>query len=288
MEPNMIIHYETARGSLTFDRDAMQFWISGFAGAAGLPIELKSAQSLGKTGATLSNQVVGARSVTVNGYIFAPIAEHRRKLLDIFAPKVAGRFTLTDGDRALYLDVVPEKTPEFDDNPSVQAFQMQLYAEYPYWQTVVRTTHLLAGIGARFRFPFHTGGTWLLSEYTEGFFNNVGNDGNVDIEPVITFHARQGVTTPELLHVDSGKVIRIETSLQPGERVIVNTRQGQKGATHVTSGGQKSNAFRLLSLDTDLNFALIPGANRLRFDAAEGRMNLNIFIDAPRGVHSGV
>ena len=288
MEQQLKVRYETARGSIEFSRADMQFWISSFEQASGMPIEMNGVQSLGQVGASLSNQVIGARSITVNGYIFDPIAENRRRLIDIFAPKVAGRFTVMDGNEAFYLDVYPEQTPEFADSPHIQAFQLKLFAPYPFWQSVQRVNHQLAGLDARFSFPFYTGGTWLLSEYTEGFFNNVRNDGNVEVEPIITFHARQGVVNPELLHVDTGKVIRLETTLQAGERVIVDTRQGRKSAVHISANGVETNAFRLLSLDSDLGLALLPGVNRLRFDARSNRMNLNILLDAPRGVKSGV
>ena len=288
MEQNIIVKYETARGSITFDREAMQFWISGFGSASGMQIEMKDTQSIGEIGATLSNKVVGPRTLTVDGYIFQPIAENRRRLLDIVAPKLPGRFTLIDGAQSWYLDVVPEHTPEFDDNPSIQGFQMRLYAEHPYWQTTERSMRQLAMIRGRFRFPFHTGGVWRLSDYSEGYFTDIMNHGNVEISPTITFFARQGVVNPELLHMDTSKRIRLEKTMLAGERVIVSTRHGQRSATFVNAVGEQSNGFRFLSEDTDLAFTLLPGANRLRFDAAEHRSNLHVYLDAPRGVRSGV
>ncbi|MCL2567943.1 MAG: phage tail family protein [Oscillospiraceae bacterium] len=288
MPDNIIVRYETARGSITFDQRSMQFWISNFDSASGLQIEMRDTRSVGEIGATLSNKVVGARSLTVDGYIFEPVAENRRKLLDIVAPKVPGRFTLIDGEQAWYLDVVPEHTPEFDDNPNIQGFQMRLYAQFPYWQTTQRAMRQLALITGRFRFPFHTGGTWRLSDYTEGYFSDIANYGNVEIAPVVTFFARQGVVNPELLHMDSGKRIRIEKTMLAGERIIVDTRHGQRSATLLHPNGDRQNGFRFLSLDSDLSLALLPGANRLRFDADLHRSNLNVYIDAPRGIKSGV
>ncbi|MCL2588962.1 MAG: phage tail family protein [Oscillospiraceae bacterium] len=288
MTENIIVRYETARGSITFDREEAQFWISGFTSASGMQTEMMDTQSLGEIGATISNKVVGARTITVDGYIFQPIAENRRKLLDVIAPKLPGRFTLIDGAQSWYLDVVPEQTPEFDDNAEIQGFQMTLYAEHPYWQTTEGNMRQLAWITGRFRFPFHTGGVWRLSDYTEGYFTDIMNYGNVEISPTITFFARQGVVNPELLHMDTGKRIRLEKTMLAGERVIVSTRHGQRSATFVGANGAESNGFRFLSLDTDLAFTLQPGANRLRFDAAEHRSNLHVYLDAPRGVRSGV
>jgi hypothetical protein len=104
----------------------------------------------------------------------------------------------------------------------------------------------------------------------------------------VIFIARSALDSPELYHMDTGKKILINKSLIAGERVTVSTVYGRKGVTCISAGGEVSNGFKYLSLDSDLSMTLLPGPNLLRIDAADNREGLSVRIEAPEGVRSGV
>jgi len=92
----------------------------------------------------------------------------------------------------------------------------------------------------------------------------------------VRFTAIGSVTNPELLNVDSGAFIRINTTMASGDVIDVYTGFAGKRVTK-TTGGTTTNAFPLL--DTASTFLqLSTGTNTLRYDASDGLDNLEVTL----------
>ena len=278
--------YENAIGKLEFKYNS-PLWIMEVDGLSSVEIDIAESRSTMQIGSSITAQSVRPRSFTLNGAVFEPIGINREKILDIIAPQIYATLTIEQNGESWYLDVVPEKTPEFTDGNGVQHFQTRLYAEYPYWRTTESYATQISGIVAMFRFPFYTGGFWWVSRFSDSFFHSIENSGNVPIGFRLVFTARSALANPELYHVDTGQRIKILKSMVAGERVVVSTVYGQKGVTCISAGGEITNGFRYLSVDSDLSVSLLPGANLLRIDADNNREGLGARIEAPKGVKSG-
>lgn len=288
MNGDTIFIYESAIGTLTFQRDPMQFWITEIDGASSVDIDIFESQSAGQVGASISGQSVQPSSFTVDGCIFEPLDANRERLIDIIAPQTPATLTVIQNGESWYKDVLPEKTPEITPGDGVQYFQMRLHAAYPYWRSTTSYATQIAGLIAMFKFPFFTGGFWWISKYSDSYFNTIVNEGNVPIEFQVIFAARSALSNPEIYHMDTQKLIRINKSMIAGERIIVSTIDGQKGVTCISNTGEITNGFKYLSLESDLSMALIPGDNLLRMAADTNREGLGVRIEAPKGVKSGV
>ncbi len=286
MDRNTIFTYENSIGSLTFGMDTA-FWLSDISGASSVQVEVTEARADEQYGAVLAGQSLAPRTLTLNGCIFEPLPEHRSQLLKIMAPLMPARLTKRDAQGSYWLEVVPLKTPEVSTGPGVQHFQAQLRASWPLWRNEERHRTTVAGLEPLFRFPFFTGGSWKLSEYTRSYYCNIPNDGNVPIPFQVVFTAEGRVDKPWLYHMGTRRQIRLEITLQAGQQVRVSTQPGSKGVW-LEANGQAENAFRYLSVDSDLSMVLLPGENLFRPGADQYRENLGASVIAPTGVISGV
>lgn len=287
MNENTVIEYESSIGKLTFAYDS-PFWITEIDGASGIDIDVSESRSNEQIGSSVSSQSVKPRVITLDGAIFDPVVDNRKRLLNIIAPQIAATLTVVENGESWYLDVIPEKTPEIESGNGVQHFQARLHAAYPYWRSTKSYSNQIAGLISRFRFPFNTGGTWCLSEFSQNFFSTIVNNGNVPIEFKVTFTARSALSNPELYHMDTGKRIYLRKNMLAGDAIVVSTIYGSKGVVCKNADGTVTNGFRYLSVDSDLSMTLVPGANLLRIGADTNREGLGARIDAPEGVKSGV
>lgn len=286
MNQSTIFIYENTIGRLVFQYDG-QLWITDVDGMSSVEIDIAESRSTMQVGSSITSQNVRPRSFTMDGAIFEPIAAARERVLNIIAPQIPATLTMQQGGESWYLDVVPEKTPEITPGNGVQFFQTRLRAAYPYWRTTASYATQIAGLVAMFKFPFHTGGSWWISRYSDSYFATIENRGNVPVEFQVTFTARAALDNPELYHVDTGKRILIRKSMIAGEQVSVSTIYGHKGVVCTSAEGAVSNGFKYLSVDSDLSMTLRPGSNLLRIDAVN-REGLGVRIEAPQGVKSGV
>lgn len=287
MDEKTIFIYENSVSSIVFQYDS-PFWITDFSGLSDVTVDIHESRGVQQIGSSLTGQSVQPRTITLDGCIFDPVDANRDILINTITPQLPATLTVIDGANSWYLDVIPKKTPDVTPGKGVQNFQTQLYAPYPYWRSTKQYTSQISGIAPQFKFPFSTGGKWWVSKYSDDFFANIKNDGNIPIELRIIFTAKADIANPEIYHVGTGKKIKILKSMETGEQVIVSTVYGKRGVTCINTQGIKSNGFRYLSLDSDLSMTLLPGENLLRSDAGRNKEWLGVRLEAPAGVRSGV
>lgn len=287
MNEKTVFRYKNAIGELVFAYNS-PLWITEVGGISSVQIDIAESRSVMQSGATVTNQSVQPRSFTIDGAILGYIDDIRKRVINTIAPSLPATFTIEQNGESWYLDVVPEKTPEITVGSGVQFFQTSLRAAYPFWRTVQDDVQQISGLIAEFSFPFNSGGNWWISRYSESYFSTVENSGNVPMEFRVIFAARKVLENPELYHVDTGQRIAIKKRMLAGEQVIVSTLYGKKGVACVSNKGEETNGFKYLSKDSDLSMVLSPGKNLLRCDAAVNREGLQVLIEAPKGVKSGV
>ena len=103
----------------------------------------------------------------------------------------------------------------------------------------------------------------------------------------VKFTARSALRNPELLHIETGKIIRINHDMKAGEQVIESTIYGERGCVFIDLQGKASKQFRMIGKASDLNMAILPGDNEFRADAMP-RAGLGVHIYHPEGERSGV
>lgn len=287
MNETTVFTYENSIGKITFSY-ASDFWISDIDGVSSIEVDISASRSTGQAGSSIAGQSVQPRPIPVDGYIYEPLDINRARLIEVIAPEVPATLTVFENGESWYLDVFPKKTPNILPGNGLQYFQMELYSAYPYWRSTKELASMAAGLVAMFEFPFFTGGTWWISKFSEDYFTVIENHGNVPIFPTIIFTARMELARPEIMHLESGKVIRFKNSMVTGERMIVTTLYGQQGVAHIDRYGNITNGFRYLTMESTLDMALLPGENTLRSDAASNRQGLGVTFQHAEGEKSGV
>lgn len=287
MNERTVFTYENVVGKITFEY-ASPYWITDIRGISSIDVDISKAQGYEQVGTSITAQSVQPRTITIDGALFDPLTLTRAKLLSIFAPQVKSTLTATIDGVQMFLNVVPLKTPEITPGNGIQYFQTQLYAAYPYWQTVESYTSQVAGITPMFKFPFNTGGKWWISRFSGNYYATIQNEGNVPIGFKAVFTANSTLYKPEVYHLGTQKLIRVDKTMAAGERIIVSTLYGDKGVTCIDVSGVETNGFKYLSYLSDLSMALLPGENMIRINAQSNREGLSVRVVAPKGVRSGV
>lgn len=281
-------YYENGAESIHFHPDG-EFRLTVTPDVSSIAVELSEAQTAGQIGTSITNQSIVGRDITFTGCILKNLAENRRKLLRVVAPGRHARMVYDDGARRLVLEGVPVQTPMIESGAVVQDFQFRFHAPYPYWRNEQPQSVDVAGLTPLFRFTFDTGGAWMVSEFSNHYYHQLYNDGNVPVEMEVQFYARSAVKNPELFHMGNRTRIALQKTMLAGESIVVSTVYGRRGVWYYPGAGAAAeNGFRYLTVDSNLSMALDAGDNWLRFDAETNRQGMRCNVKAYMGVCSGV
>lgn len=106
-------------------------------GVDGISVSFSEGRTPDGVGSPSWEEQVPARPVTIDGYVVTRPADKRvRALLKIFAAGTQGRLYAKDlDDRIWWLGCKVQATPSIEGRTSLPRFQVQLRADYPYWQS---------------------------------------------------------------------------------------------------------------------------------------------------------
>lgn len=287
MNRDFELQYDNGSEQLTFSRRG-EFWLTAPPDFSSVQVEISDAQTAGQVGSAITGQSVRPKSVTLTGAIVGNAAANRERLLRVVAPGKTARLTYSCGGKSWYIEGAPSTTPVLSAGEVVQDFQIRFYAPYPFWKSTNENPFDIAGLESRFRFPFFSGGRWYISKFSGSFTNIFLNEGNVPMAFELHIYARNELAGPVLTHLGTGRHIRFNKTLTAGQTVVISTIYGQRGARLIDRDGSGENAFRWLSLDSDIAMEMQPGENLMHFDADYNRQGARVTIQAPRGVMSGV
>ena len=133
---NRIVFSYEAGGNLCSFQVADGLLLESIDGADGLPLSYNEAGAPDGIGSPAWNFSVYARPVTLNGYILSrPADAHIAIMRRCFAPNVEGLLFAKDAaGKTYFLSCKPSSTPVIEPRTVQPRFQIQLRADYPYWQ----------------------------------------------------------------------------------------------------------------------------------------------------------
>lgn len=100
-------------------------------------------------------------------------------------------------------------------------------------------------------------------------FKNVVNEGSDDVGILIQFRATGRVTNPTLVNINTGKLIRINTVMQPDDIIEISTKRREKYVKRIRDNVD-TDFFSNLDYVNSTFLQLVPGDNLFRYDVAEG------------------
>ena len=145
------------------------------------------------------------------------------------------------------------------------------------------------GINPLFEFPFCndslTEPLLEMSEIVSITENVVKYEGDVEIGITLNFHALGPVKNISIFNLDTRDVMRLNTEMQAGDDIIVNTVKGNKSVDLIRDG-QRTSILRCLSKDSDW-FTITKGTNRFAYESEGGKEYLQLTI-RNRIIYEGV
>lgn len=237
-------------------------------------ISFKTSSGVGNIGEKVESQIVDPKRISISGTLKGNAVEKRKKMMQTIVPGTRATITF---DEKYKLDVYPQKTPEIERYTENPQFNFTLYAPFPYWRSAEGKATDLLGLSKSFRFPWNISSPnpFRFSTFTEAFYTNVYNGGNVPSKWRAEFYARTDVVAPSILNMVTGEFVKLNLSLAAGESAIVDTTGQELSVKHYTVSGEESDAFEQLDIDSN-PFDLLVGDNLLKTDAEENREGLSV------------
>ena len=259
-------------------KQSKPFFLENIDGTGAVKHIISTFKAPNQDGGVFISGSLDMRNITIEGRILAnsidDAYEYRKTLLDVFNPKHKGRLIFKD----LSIPCIVEEAPVFNvGSHRTPAFFISLLCTSPYFETVEELSRLLAGWHPNFEFeleiPIEEGIEMGYRE--ESLIIPVENVGSVPCGATFEFIAQGIVEDPFLIDVVTGKFIKLNRIMQPGEIVTVSTHFANKKVTSSLNGG--TNAFSSLDENSDF-LQLDVGTNLLRYDAKVNLNNLEVNV----------
>ena len=198
----------------------------------------------------------------------------RKRLIRLFNPKKSGVLTVSVGDvsRKIAYEVESFEIGEKSLFKPLR-FTVNLLCPSPYWQGVEEFAKNMAGIRKLLAFPFVIAKSRNVLSYREMQQEAViTNKGDKTVGLNVVFEAKRGnVMNPALYNLTTGVFLRMELEMAEGDVLTICTVPGKK---RVELNGV--NAIQYIDRKSRF-FGIEPGETLLKYDAEEGKQNLDVY-----------
>lgn len=129
-----------------------------------------------------------------------------------------------------------------------QEMQISIVCPNPYLKDIETIVHDFSKMVAMFTFPFSIDEQGVvLSDLQSQKITSVVNTGEIATGLLITMNAlKDGIENPTIYNVETGEYLRIETTLNESDTLIINTNKGKKSVTKIVNG-EKINLINFVS-----------------------------------------
>ena len=220
---------------------------------------INTTKNAGADGSVFNSAYMNNRTITITLVVNAPAETNRLTLYQYFKSKFPVRLYYSNSSREVYIDgYVQSMTVGFFDKK--QTVQIVIFCPQPHFNGVNESVQEFASIESLFEFPFDIPAAGVeFSSILTNVEQSIINNGDLDTGTIITIQATGQVVTPKIYNVDTGELFILNTTLQDGDLVTINTRRGEKSIT-LLRAGVTSNLIGSLA-DGSTWFELIPGDN---------------------------
>lgn len=268
---------ENSRGEqlrLTQNKD---YTITNIDGLAPPDAIINTMMRAGHDGATFNSAFVETRQIILTMAINQPADVNRNRLYKFFRTARGVRLYYYNDIHGVYIDGYCQNAPvEFFAQKEIAQFT--LICPDPFWHGVAEVSGTADGIESLFEFPFsiEEGNPIAFSEYHADHAAYIFNPGTFEGGIIIEIRATGAATNPRIYHQDEDAYFQVNTTLQSGDLLTIDTRTDHKAITR-TRSGTKTNLIASRDLgSTWLN--VMPGENVYILSASSGLSNLTCNI----------
>lgn len=274
----MELIYRNADGASVTLRQVKPLFLTKLDGIGRIRQTINTFQAPAQDGAFYISSTLDMRNITIEGSILSSSVDeafsYRQQLLKIFTPKLRG--TLIYRERQIAC-IVEEAGFSQSNVARTPAFFISLLCPSPFFESLNDIRAELASWQDNFSFPLEIeppGIEFGIRQPSQ--IITIDNAGDVSCGCEIVFKALGSVSDPELLNVDTGEYIKINTALIAGQEIHVYTHFAGKRVVSVI-GTTTANAFHLIDVGSTF-LQLAAGHNTLRYDAGSNIDLLEVSI----------
>ncbi len=156
-----------------------------------------------------------------------------------------------------------------------QVAQISLICPKPYFKDVDYLITTFSDVSSLFEFPFSIPAAGVeISSITDNIRKTIINSGDVDTGTIIELFATGTVVNPVIYDVLKRTHISLNFTMEPSDKIVINTNVGEKGITLIRDG-ISTNILGYMLKDSSW-FVLNAGDNIFAYDCDSGSANLQI------------
>ena len=225
-------------------------------------------------GSSVSNVRVERRNIVIYTTIEGDAEVRRINLYKYFPVKHNVKLYFSNGTRDTIIEGIVELI-ECSLFANKQTAQISIICPKPYFKGVENLTANFSDVNKLLEFPFSIAkGGIEFSAITSNIRKSIVNVGDVPTGAIIELVATGTVIKPVLYDVLKRTHMTLNLTMQPSDKIIINTNVGEKSIT-LMRDGMTTNILGYMSQDSDW-FVLEAGDNVFTYDAESGNSNLHI------------
>lgn len=237
-----------------------------------------------QVGVYLYNTTLGSRQIMITGWVAGEdeqlVKRQKQFLNSLINPKhtlevIRGQYKLT---------FVPETSVKYsttykENNEYMAKFLITGFCPYPLFVPLNPLGSKVSYTQGMLRFPLIIPQTkkMIMGIRQPSLIAVITNDGDFPVGYTIEFRAKGTVVNPKIIDIETQEYFLLNKTLSDGERVIVNTSEGERTVLGGLAEEPLTNYFQYRDYKSSwLSLGL--GENHLRYDAEDGLSLLEIFI----------
>lgn len=230
-------------------------------------------------GAKYNSAKVNMRQLMIAFAIQYSASANRLQVYNVLKSKQWIRFYYTGDYRDVYID-------GYIQSIDIAYFEMKqvvtctILCPQPYFNKAQQIINELTTIVNAFHFPFASTSEpqLVFGYYEEASSVTVVNDGDVACGMTIELYARNAVSNPKIFNYVTQDFFGLTYSMQAGDLITIDTRQGQKSVT-LLRNGTETNIFNAVMKNSTW-LQLDPDENTFVYEVGTGKSyNLSVIFN---------
>lgn len=269
---SFVLENQTTKQKINFGQDysSEYFFKEGGVNIGSVDVQQNTYSYPYQVGLSISSTTIRSRQVSIKGYItYIPSltdieevnGENGRLLSEIISKKIEKKKEILNalivpndyikmyiGD--YYIEGKPDGSIQYgktieENNEYFCSFLIELYCANPMFRKIKETVSNIATSIGSFHFPLILKPTGIILSSRKSYqLISVENEGNATIGCVISIEAKSIVENLEIENVTTGEKIKINKTLQAGEKIVINTNDGNEKGITGTIGLVTENYYR--------------------------------------------
>ena len=238
-------------------------------------------------GESVSSTSLGARAITIEGWVVAQSEDEmdsRKSILNAFVnPQEEVELFYKEYVIKFLPDESVRYSVAYEENNDVFCkFRIEGTCHNPMFSDINETSKTFVATIPMFHFPLVMTKDLpergvVFGRRMESLIVSAVNRGSVDIGMRIVFKANGTVVNPSLINVSTQEALFINKTLVADEEIQINTNIGERSVRGRVGLADFANYYMYRSLDSAW-LKLYVGENLFRYDADAGIENLDVFV----------